>query len=97
MKKLNKTEEMMIYAKRLGYTHVAAIVKKVFNTEYYNVNSCDDVLAAGRWIGAYQDPNFNGQRMGFLGSQMDWGVTITRERLRSMYENRDTNGFSCKN
>lgn len=79
--KLNFTEKAALTAKRMGYKYIASAVKNVFTTTYYNVNSCDDVINAGHWIGAPRSYQYNGQRMGTVDTDIDWGVTITRARL----------------
>jgi hypothetical protein len=84
--KTNKTIELMNFAKELGYTHVAACVKSVFNTQYFNVNSIDSVISAGKWIGAPRNFNWNGRRIGTIDSAIDWSTTITREHLRQKFE-----------
>lgn len=66
-------------AKKLGYTHIAAVVKQVFSTSYYNINSCDSVISSGRWDGArgYNYP------IGTIDSKVDWSKTITRADLHA--------------
>ena len=38
-------------AKDQGYKYIASVVKSVYNTTYYHVNSVDDVISRG-WIAA---------------------------------------------
>ena len=68
MKKL--TEARAKELKNMGYTHIAAIMKSVFNTRYYNINSIDAIIKNnGKWIAAY--PGMKGLN----GTYVDWSCT----------------------
>ena len=47
MKKLNKNQRAAKLAIELGYTHIATVVKQVFNTTYHNINSAQSVIQSG--------------------------------------------------
>lgn len=79
--KENKIVRMARLAQELGYTHIATVVKSVFSTTYHNVNSCESIIETGKWAGAWRSHQFNGQRMGTNGSEIDWGKTISRTSI----------------
>ena len=65
-----------------GITHIASVVKSVYNTSYYNVNSINDLLRNdGRWIPApIKHYGWTG-RVGMIGSQVDWSCTIPATQM----------------
>jgi len=74
MKKL--TIEKVNELKAKGITHLASVVKSVYDTTYYNVNSIDDIMAnGGKWIPAVY--NYHGWRgrIGISGRKIDWSKT----------------------
>ena len=73
-------------AKTMGYTHIASIVKSHYNSKYYNVVSCDDVIEKGDWISAPSWSFRSGAhgRLGTISSQIDWTKTIERVDLNNL-------------
>ena len=78
------TTERAEHLKRHGIEYIAAVVKSVYYTEYYNINRIDDILEnGGRWI-----PAIRGQwpakaagaywhgPLGVRGSEIDWTSTL---------------------
>ena len=66
--------------KAKGYTDLAAVVANIFGTEYFNINTIDEVLANnGKWIPAKR--GFNGERRGVLGSTVNWIETVRTARI----------------
>lgn len=77
MKKLST--ERANELKSQGITHIASVVKSLYNTEYYNINPIDAILRNnGRWIAAVRGQYNNGGRgpVGTIASQVDWTHTI---------------------
>lgn len=70
--------------KAQGITHIAAVVKTVYATAYYNVNSIDALLAnGGKWIAAEYGTTATGLRvrLGTNASYIDWTVTARTSAL----------------
>jgi len=74
MKKLTIDKANELKAK--GITQLASVVKSIYNTTYYNVNSIDDIIANdGRWIpAAYNRYGWRG-RVGINGRKINWTKT----------------------
>ena len=82
MKKLTKTQKQAQKAKDLGVEHITSIVKTVFTTVYYNVNSVESVIARG-WQGA----SFLGMgqcRRGVLHNDLPTGRCMSRQEMREL-------------
>ena len=79
MKKLTKkkAEELKLQ----GYTQIASVVKSVYATTYYHVNTIDDIIANnGRWIPAkYND--YHRCYVGISGKKIDWPITATTSKI----------------
>ena len=74
--------------KKQGYTHLASIVKSVYNTEYYNVHSIASIMSnGGKWIAADRGsyPAAKGGTwhgpIGINGNLVDWAKTIRMTAL----------------
>lgn len=80
-KKLNKTQQMAQWAKDKGYEYIATVVKRVYDTEYFNVSSIDGILREGRIIGAPYS-GYHNYRIGTIASAIDWRTTIRRTNAR---------------
>jgi len=83
MKKL--TQEQAEFLRRKRYTHIAAIVKSIGYSKYYNVNRIDDIMEnGGKWIPAESIPHtfkngYTGNiKMGTIGTKIDWSQTVAR-------------------
>lgn len=78
--KTSKVVERAIELKAMGYTHMASIVKSVFNTSYYHVVKIDDVIEAGKWIpsGMVQFESGAHGRVGTNGKHIDWSKTARK-------------------
>jgi len=79
------TQEQAGYLRGRGYTHIAAIVKSVGYSKYYNVNSIDEVMKNdGKWIACgcgmhrFRNGSWRSIIFGTIGNQIDWRKTITR-------------------
>jgi len=48
---MTRTQKQAQIAKKQGYKFIASVVKSVYNTTYYHVNTVDDVITNG-WIPA---------------------------------------------
>lgn len=82
MKKL--TEKRADELKANGITQIAAVVKSIYNTTYYNVNTIDALLAnGGKWIPAGFGQTETGARgrMGQNGAHIDWTITARTRAL----------------
>ena len=77
--KMNKNQKMARWAIDNGYTHIAAVVKQVFNTCYYNVQSAEEVLLTGKWPKCYSN---GAHPVGTIDSAINWDKTVTREQAR---------------
>lgn len=78
-KTTNKIVDRAQALKAQGYKYMAAVIKSVYNTSYYNVQSIDDVIACGKWIGlgcSMSHARF--QRMGVRGNNIDWSITARK-------------------
>ncbi len=53
-----KIQKAAVEAKKLGYTHIASVVKTHYTTTYHNVNDIDTVIHRG-WDAAPRLGNFN--------------------------------------
>ena len=49
-------------AKADGYKYMSSVVKSCYNTIYHHVVEIDSVIAAGKWIPAYQGQLESGAR-----------------------------------
>jgi len=77
------TEERAKELKQQGITAIASVVKSVFTTTYYNVNSIDSIMKNnGRWIpaGICATPGWHG-RIGISGKQIDWMHTARTDSI----------------
>lgn len=65
-------------AEKLGYTHIASVVKSHYASTYYNVVTTNYVISTGAWPAAPHNGNY---RIGTIESDIDWTVTIARATL----------------
>ena len=82
MKKL--TEKRAAELKAKGIIQIAAIVKSIYKTTYYNVNTIDALLAnGGKWISAdFGETEKEVRcRMGQNGAHIDWSITARTSAL----------------
>lgn len=78
-KKQSKIVERAISLKSKGFKYMAAVIKSVYNTSYYNVQSIDDVIKVGKWIGIGHPLGFaRYQRMGTRDNNIDWSITARK-------------------
>ena len=78
------TEKRAAELKAQGFTQIAAVVKSIYRTTYYNVNTIDDLLAnGGKWIPAGFGQTEKGARgrMGQNGAHIDRSVTARTSAL----------------
>ncbi len=63
-----------------GKTHMAAMLKRHYGSSYYNVQSIEDVLAAGKWIAAPYGQFRSGAhgRVGIESRKIDWAITARK-------------------
>jgi len=81
MKKEHKIVTKAKELKKLGYTHIASIVKQHYASSYYHVVSIDSIIEAGKWIPA---PTYSGSwhgKIGIIGTEIDWSKTAKRASI----------------
>lgn len=77
------TAERAAELKAAGKTQIASVVKSVYNSTYYHVNSIDRLLEnGGRWLPCPkgQCGDWHG-RIGTIGSAIDWGKTARTSEI----------------
>jgi len=73
---MKKIVEQAEKAKRAGYTSIASIVRRYYNTSYYHVVNTDMIISSGRWIPAPKTL-YNG----VTEKSIDWTKTIRKTEL----------------
>lgn len=77
---MKKIIEKALEAQKLGFTHLASVVKRFKFTTYYHVVPISQVLEAGKWIPAriVQFPSGARGREGLPEKQVNWEKTTLK-------------------
>jgi hypothetical protein len=76
---MKKIVEQAEKAKRAGYTNIASIVRRYYNTSYYHVVNIDLILSSNKWIPA---PKI--LHNGITEKSIDWTKTIRKTELGNL-------------